>query len=52
MPFNDILVSLAGATMEQTATGVLAVACAAVLAMGAWDWVRARIVEQWDRDYR
>ncbi|HEY1885770.1 MAG TPA: hypothetical protein VGG86_06915 [Roseiarcus sp.] len=32
MPLNDILVSLAGATMEQTAIGVLAVAAAAVIA--------------------
>ena len=52
MPFNDLLVSLAGATMEQIAIGVLAVAAAALIATAVWDWFRARIIEQWDSDYR
>jgi hypothetical protein len=29
---------------------VLAVAAAAVIATAVWDWFRARIIEQWDRD--
>ena len=45
------LLTHVGATMEQTATGVLAVAAAAVLAMGAWEWLRAKLISEWDRDY-
>jgi hypothetical protein len=39
-------------SMEPVASGVLAIAVAAMAAMVAWDWIRARLIEQWDRDHR
>jgi hypothetical protein len=52
MPFNEITISLFGATMEQAALGVLAIGAVAVAAMAVWEWFRARVIEQWNRDYR
>jgi hypothetical protein len=49
---TDLLTSLAGATVTQVATGALAVAAGSLAAMAIWDWFRARVIEQWERDYR
>jgi hypothetical protein len=45
------LLAHAGDSMESAAEAVLAVATVSVAAMAAWEWFRARVIEQWDRDY-
>lgn len=45
------LLARVGDSMESAAEAVLAVAAASVAAMAVWEWFRARVIEQWDRDY-
>ena len=39
-------------SMEPVAVGVLVIAVSALAAMAVWDWCRARLIEQWDRDHQ
>lgn len=48
----DHLIQLGGATAAQVAGVVLVVAAAAFIFIAVWEWFRARLIEQWDRDYR
>jgi hypothetical protein len=40
------------ASMEMVVSGVVAVALAAMAAMAMWDWLRACLIAQWDRDHQ
>ena len=39
-------------SMEPAVVGILVIAVTALAAIAVWDWFRARLIEQWDRDHR